>query len=540
MLALPFDSEKIEHLVIVSDKELSNEDEFVRLARSIDRNRTRATVLSLGGECAKWPLVSGYGIEIEHYNRGILRKPFHKRVSQALRVLRSLKANRVEVITPVHAKTWQLAARLGRLPLVGVPAARPDAAKTKARALRDHRKVAIVLKSDLGRQSAHISQALNTARSLIERGAEVTIAGPLEDGAFDEIVAKAAAAGSGDALRKLDMVPIRKVKRSIKNVRRMQETLRELERRGCGTLYFRQVRIASMLLPMARERGFLTFMEAHQPYTTWALHQRRRVWRDHPEVLHDLRAQARFDRDFELRCYRELDGVIATTDAMVARVRRLAPATPALLLRNGAPDPAQFPNPLPQRERPLDLIYIGKAALEKGTDVLVDALPLLPGVRLLIVGGPTELDLAPFLTQAERLGVRDRVDTITWIAQSELFSHVGKAKVAIHPLAGRGSKEWRMYTCPLKLMEYMAVGTPVVGTDLPAIRELVEPDVNGVLAAPGDPKALAAAIRRLLGDPPFAERIAREAQRRIAQWSHEARADRLWRFIEETAAQVAR
>ncbi|HEX5827372.1 MAG TPA: glycosyltransferase, partial [Candidatus Limnocylindrales bacterium] len=58
----------------------------------------------------------------------------------------------------------------------------------------------------------------------------------------------------------------------------------------------------------------------------------------------------------------------------------------------------------------------------------------------------------------------------------------------------------------------MALGLPLVVSDLPALREIVDPPRRGLVAAPGDPVALADAIERLMDDEPTRTRIAAAAR----------------------------
>jgi glycosyltransferase involved in cell wall biosynthesis len=60
------------------------------------------------------------------------------------------------------------------------------------------------------------------------------------------------------------------------------------------------------------------------------------------------------------------------------------------------------------------------------------------------------------------------------------------------------SSEW---TSPLKLFEYMASGKAIIASDLPAIREVIDSGVNGLLVAPDDIDAWAKSLRRLESDP---------------------------------------
>ena len=59
----------------------------------------------------------------------------------------------------------------------------------------------------------------------------------------------------------------------------------------------------------------------------------------------------------------------------------------------------------------------------------------------------------------------------------------------------------RTESMPLTLLEARACGVPIVASELTAIREIIDHDVDGLLVTPGDPEAFASAITRLQGDP---------------------------------------
>jgi glycosyltransferase involved in cell wall biosynthesis len=77
------------------------------------------------------------------------------------------------------------------------------------------------------------------------------------------------------------------------------------------------------------------------------------------------------------------------------------------------------------------------------------------------------------------------------------------------------------------MFEYMAAGRAIVASDLPAIREVLQHEMNAVLVRPGDPQALSAGIQRLAADPDLAERLARQAFEDVARYAWERRAERL-------------
>jgi len=95
------------------------------------------------------------------------------------------------------------------------------------------------------------------------------------------------------------------------------------------------------------------------------------------------------------------------------------------------------------------------------------------------------------------------------------------------------------YTSPLKLFEYLAAGRPIVASDLPALREVVTADVDAVLVPPGDPRALAEGIARVLRDPELAERLSAQAWSRAAAFSWTARAERIDQVLQGVVAPSA-
>src|SRR5204862_7277113 len=70
---------------------------------------------------------------------------------------------------------------------------------------------------------------------------------------------------------------------------------------------------------------------------------------------------------------------------------------------------------------------------------------------------------------------------------------------------------------PLVLIGAMAVGTPVVTTDVGGVGDVVLDGRTGLLVPPRDPRALAAAIARVLDDAALAERLRAEARQFVAE-----------------------
>ena len=508
MFALPLDAERLTHTaVLVSPHPTPDELDALHDACSSLVATRRVTVVATG----PWPegraAIKAFGCDFVDLGAGYLRKGRLGRARHLRRKLRRLDVDETRTIGARHFE-WRVAlvprrARRRREPEIGgVPRQRsPD-------------RVAILLKSDLDHPAANVRQALRTARSLAAAGMHVCVVAPRE---------AATREGWLDDSRTIEHRPIDPVVRTLDYAEHLAEVIAELARDGYGAVYFRQARIASMVLPAAKRCGMRVVMECHQPYTTWALSQRRTLWDDAPVAptrrLRHLRRLARADREYERSIYRELDAVLCTTDAMRRHVTRLG-GTRVHLLRNGAPPVTPAPA---GGARDCDVVYSGRTSETKGTGTLLRSVAQLGGVRLRVIGGPTDDDLAPYRALARELGVDDRVRLDPWMDQTSLFEAVRGARVAVHPITGRGSREWRLFTCPLKIVEAMALGVPIVATDLPAIRELLEPNVSALLVPPADPTALAAAIRALLDDPARARDLADAAQEAIAPWTDAAR-----------------
>jgi glycosyltransferase involved in cell wall biosynthesis len=157
------------------------------------------------------------------------------------------------------------------------------------------------------------------------------------------------------------------------------------------------------------------------------------------------------------------------------------------------PDPGE-PSPLPDAPR---LLFAGRLVTGKGIDLLLAAMPLLPGVELEVVGDGGERGQAEAL--ARRLGVAERVHFVGWRAAEAMEAHYARSRVVVVP---------SVWPEPFGLvgLEAMSRGRPVVGVDRGGIRDWLVHGETGLRVAP-EAKALAVAVRRLLEDRGEAERM---------------------------------
>lgn len=157
--------------------------------------------------------------------------------------------------------------------------------------------------------------------------------------------------------------------------------------------------------------------------------------------------------------------------------------------------------------------FLGSLSRWHRVDLLFQALrDLDTRIRCRIVGYGE--DYERLRGEAARLGLDGRVTWTGPLPHERAFAEIAAFDVAVlpHTLATG---------VPMKLFEYAALARPIIAPDLPNLRGLFATD-EVVFTPPGDPKALAAAIRTLVADPVVAREMAVRAQRRVECYSLEA------------------
>ncbi|MEU5882750.1 glycosyltransferase [Spirillospora sp. NPDC047279] len=238
-------------------------------------------------------------------------------------------------------------------------------------------------------------------------------------------------------------------------------------------------------------------------------------------------------RELERFCLDRSDAVIVPSNVIAAAVAGLGvPDRKITLVPNGAA-PAPFPNgaaPAPRPPRPGGapgryLIYVGALQPWQGLDVLLRAfarLADLPDLRLVICSSVPERRARPLRRLAERLGVDGRIDWLFTLPHHEVAAWLANAEVSVAPLTGC-ARNLDQGCAPLKVLESMAAATPVVASDLPAVRELMTDGEHGRLVPADRPAALARAVRVLLEYPDEARAMGDRARKRIEDgltWPH--------------------
>jgi glycosyltransferase involved in cell wall biosynthesis len=110
---------------------------------------------------------------------------------------------------------------------------------------------------------------------------------------------------------------------------------------------------------------------------------------------------------------------------------------------------------------------------------------------------------------------RDGIEFTGWIAPESIGSLYAAADVLLNTSGERDN-------VPMSILEAFAAGLPVVSTAVAGIPELVRDGETGLLTPPGDHRAIAAAVLRLLDDPELASRLAHAARESLGRHRWEA------------------
>ena len=173
----------------------------------------------------------------------------------------------------------------------------------------------------------------------------------------------------------------------------------------------------------------------------------------------------------------------------------------------------------PQPEDPDRVVvtFVGTLKPWHGVADLITAAALArQNWSLRIIGDGPEMD--SLHAQAERLGVE--VDFRGAVAPQDIPTHVAGSAIGVAPYPDLGGSE-QQYFSPMKVLEYLAAGLAVVASDVGQIPQLLEEGSqrHGVLVAPSDPTALAAALDDLAASPQRRARMGRHG-RLLAEERH--------------------
>jgi glycosyltransferase involved in cell wall biosynthesis len=230
-------------------------------------------------------------------------------------------------------------------------------------------------------------------------------------------------------------------------------------------------------------------------------------------------------RAMEAHCLEHADFILTPSETIAGNlVARSVARRRVTVIPNGA-------DLIEHTERPIGapgcyVLYFGALQPWQGVAHAVAALQLLADTKVALVicsSHPDSVGLA-LKARAEKLGVAGRILWRHQLSREALAPWIAHALAALAPLT-ESARNLEQGCCPLKVLEAMAAGTPVIASDIAPVRELATNRKHGLLVRAGRPETLARAIRELHDSPELRRSLGICAMERV-------RANYTWETIE--------
>ena len=172
-------------------------------------------------------------------------------------------------------------------------------------------------------------------------------------------------------------------------------------------------------------------------------------------------------------------------------------------------------------DRPI-VLYLGGLMAGRGLEELIDAIGLVPEVQLALLGEGVHADR--LRARVVERGLTDRIHFLPPVPSDDVVAAAASADVGVSPIVD-SCLNYR-YSLPNKLFQYMAAGVPVVASDFPQVRNVVEGSGAGVVVDTADPQAIADGLRRVLAHREEARRMGERGRAAVAErfnWEISAR-----------------
>ena len=208
------------------------------------------------------------------------------------------------------------------------------------------------------------------------------------------------------------------------------------------------------------------------------------------------------------------DRVIANSQTLKELASQGDSNSPIHVIPNGVDADFFSPALSEKRNKTTKILSVGRLSREKGLPCLFDAFTMLVSRMsippdLVIVGdGPEKYNL---VRKCARLNIVNQVTFVGWVNRDTLAQQYREADLFITTSINEAM--------PNTLLEAMACGLPIIASDIPAHKELIENGTNGILVPVQDAKALAEAIRFLIHDKDLRQRISQENLKKVKKYN---------------------
>ena len=219
---------------------------------------------------------------------------------------------------------------------------------------------------------------------------------------------------------------------------------------------------------------------------------------------------AKFSLGFLLLGY---DAVVTATDGIALKIR-----SKRVVVVKNYPILLEFDHIDPKAGKNLQFCYVGGITVERGAVAMIESLPYGPA-RLALAGNYVPDHLPKQLKELQNW---DRVDELGFLSREGVAALYAESLAGVVVLqGGQGFEE----TLPIKLFEYMAASLPVICSDFPMWREIVNEAKCGLVVDDADMASIQNAYQRIISDPTEALKMGRrgsEAVKTKYNWDSQA------------------
>jgi glycosyltransferase involved in cell wall biosynthesis len=176
------------------------------------------------------------------------------------------------------------------------------------------------------------------------------------------------------------------------------------------------------------------------------------------------------------------------------------------------------------------IIYIGQLYKWKGVETLARASKYLNKDSLVMIGGGIKW----YLDNFNEFIKQEKLEKIITLGHQE-YSRVPYFLKAADCLVLTGTVKYGIsekHTSPMKMFEYMTSYEPIVASDLPSFREILN-EKNSILVESDNPQAMAEGIKKALNDAEFSTKISEQAHKDVQKYSWDNRAKSILEFINQ-------
>jgi glycosyltransferase involved in cell wall biosynthesis len=231
-------------------------------------------------------------------------------------------------------------------------------------------------------------------------------------------------------------------------------------------------------------------------------------------------------RPFVRWLWHDADALVAVSNGLRSYAHETAPALPIQVIPNAIDLSTFIPARQRDRDGPVRLMYVGRFNAFKNVEMLIQAVARLQDIDV----GDFELELVgegeqrPALERlVSELGLTRQIHFSGWVARERIADYYRCADIFTTATTWEGM--------PNTVLEAMACGLPIVGTQASGLQELVKDGINGYLVPVKDVDALAKALAHLIDNGYERHRMGRES-RKLAEREF------AWQYIAEQYVEV--